>query len=252
MQHLSALLIALLIVVTPGGLRAAGEPHISNSILRSATIYRTGAELVHTASAVVVAGNNELIIDEIASTMDPNTLRVSCTGNATVMSMTFSTEYLRPESVSPAVRRLQDSAESIKKELARLDALTRSDNELLGVLSANQHIAGANGLTVTELSKMMDYYKQKAIELHTELNTYQEKTLKYTQLLERLNNQVQEEERKNAKTAGRILLQLQSPMAGAIDFTITYLTMAASWTPFYDLKVDNAADPLRILYKARL
>ena len=245
-------MIALLIIVAPGRLRAAGEPHIIGSSLRSATVYRSGAELVHTATATLLQGNNDLIIDDIANKIDPNTLRVSCTGNTTVMSMTFSTEYLKPESASPYVRRLQDSIESIKKELSRLDALTKSDNELLGVLSANKTIAGSNGLTVTELSKMMDYYKQKTIELRTELNGYQERTAKYTQLLEKINNQVQEEEKKNGKTAGRILLQLLSPVAGTVDLTVTYLTQAASWTPFYDLKVDNASDPLHILYKARL
>src|SRR6187402_2361290 len=121
MQHLSVLLIALLIIAAPGRLKAAGDPPVIGSTLRSVTIYRTGAELVHTATATLLQGNNDLIIDDIASTMDPNTLRVSCTGNATVMSTTFSTEYLKPESVSPTVRRLLDSVESIKKELARLD-----------------------------------------------------------------------------------------------------------------------------------
>jgi len=252
MHHPSSFLIALLITAMPAGLRAAGDKNSVPSTLRSATVYRTGAELVHTATATLNQGNNELTIDDISNKVDPTSIRVSCTGNTTIMSMTFSTEYLKPESVSPYVKKLQDSVESIRRELAALDALTKSDNEVLDLLNANKTVAGTNGLTVTELSKIVDYYKQKSIELRSELNAYHERSVKWNRLLEKLENQVKEEEKKNGRTAGRLLLQLLSPMAGACDFTISYLTTSASWSPFYDLKVDNATDPLRILYKARL
>lgn len=228
------------------------EKNTVPSVLRSATVYRTGAELVHTASATLPQGSSELIIGDISNTVDPNNLRVSCTNDVTVMSVTFSTEYLKPETVTPFVKKLQDSVEFIRKELTRLDVLTRSDNELLEVLAANKSIGGKDGLSVAELAKMVDYYKQKTVELRTELNTYGEKGDKWKQLIAKLENQIKEEEKKNSKTSGRLILQLMSPSGGTADFTISYLTTAASWYPFYDLKVNKVNDPLQILYKARL
>jgi TonB-dependent SusC/RagA subfamily outer membrane receptor len=250
MHRVSALLFGL--VISFGPAHASEEKNIVPSTLKSATIYRSGAELIHTATATLEQGSSELIIGDISSSIDAASLRVSCTGSVTIMSVAFSTEYLKPETASPFVKRLRDSIETIKKELARLDVLIRSDHALLDVLTANKNISGSNGLSVAELSKMVDYYKQKTIELNTEINGYGEKTDKYKQLIGRLENQVKEEEKKNGKTEGRLTLLLQNPVSGAVDFTVSYLTTAASWTPFYDLKVDNVNDPIRILYKARL
>lgn len=250
MHRVSALLF--LLVVSFGVAHATGEKNIIPSSLRSATIYRNGAELIHTAAAVIEQGSSELVIDDISSSIDAASLRVSCTGNVTIMSIAFSTEYLKAETVSPFVQRLQDSAEMIKKELARLDVLIRSDQALLEVLAANKAIAGTNGLTVAELSKMVDYYRQKTIELNSEINGYHDKSDKWKQLVSKLENQIKEEEKKNGRTGGRLTLQLQSPMSGNVDFTVSYLTTAAAWTPFYDLKVEGMGDPLRILYKARI
>ncbi|MDO6431249.1 DUF4139 domain-containing protein [Flavitalea sp. BT771] len=250
MHRVSALLFGLAISIGPA--YASEGKEIVPSSLKSATIYRNGAELIHTASATLPQGSSELIIGDISSSIDVASLRVSCTGSVTIMSVAFSTEYLKPESSSPFVKRLRDSAETIKKELARLDVLIRSDNALLDVLTANKSITGSNGLSVAELSKMVDYYKQKTIELNTEINGYGEKSDKCKQLIGRLENQIKEEEKKNGKTGGRLTLLLQSPVSGVVDFTVSYLTTAASWTPFYDLKVDNVNEPIRILYKARL
>jgi len=168
------------------------------------------------------------------------------------MSVTFSTEYLKPESTGPFERRLQDSIEGIKKELARIDVLIQSDSELLDVLSVNKKIAGNNGLTLTELTKMAEYYKQKNIEVRQEINGYYERTDKLEKLIEKLEAQIKEEEKKNTRTGGRLVLQLTSPVAGQTNFTITYITKAATWSPFYDLKADNVKDSLRIVYRARL
>jgi len=250
MHRISALLFALAMYFLPG--YAAEEKNIVPSRLKSATIYRSGAELIHTATATIEQGSSELVIGDISSSIDAASLRVSCTGNITIMSVTYSTEYLKPETVSPFVRRLQDSVETVKKELARLDVLIRSDQKLLEVLEANKAIAGTGGLTVAELSKMVDYYKQKTIELNSEINGYREKSDKWKQLADKLESQVKEEEKKNGKTGGRLTLQLQSPLSGTAEFTVSYLTTAASWTPFYDLKVDGVNDPLHILYKARI
>ncbi|HEY4208188.1 MAG TPA: DUF4139 domain-containing protein [Puia sp.] len=250
MHRVPALLLVL--GISFHKVHATDEKNIVPSVLRSATVYRTGAELVHTATANLPQGGSELIIGDISSNIDIGSIHVGSTNNVTVMSVTFSTEYLRPERPGPFEKRLQDSVESIKKELARIEVLIQSDSVSLDMLSENKKVAGNNGLTLTELTKMVDYYKQKNIELRQEINGYYEKTDKLDQLIGKLEAQIKEEERKNTRTGGRLTLQLTSPMAGPANFTITYITRAATWSPFYDLKVDNVKDSLRIVYRARL
>ena len=232
---------------------ATVEKIVIPSTLQSVTVYRSGAELVHTATARLEQGNNEVIIGDVSNSIDQTSIRIGCSASVTIMSVTFSTDYLKTETPSPFVRKLLDSLAAIRKEMARVEILDKSDTELLDLLNANKTIGGSSsGVTVGDLSKMMDYYKQKTLELRTELESYGEKAQHLKETSDRLQDQISEEEKKNGRTGGRLVLQLLSPLAGPCDFTISYLTTAAHWDPLYDLKVNSIAGPLHILYRARV
>jgi hypothetical protein len=232
---------------------AGDGPTVVASSLQSVMVYRSGAEMVHAARARLVQGSSELIIDDVSTTLEPASIRVSCGGNVTIMSVAFSKDYLQPETVSPVVKKLQDSIEVLAKEQERLGILTKSDEQLLELLNSNKNVGGSqNGVSAVELAKMVDYYRQQQVSIRMELAGYADKEARLKAIRESLEQQIAEEESKNTKTAGRIWLQVLSPLAGTYDFRISYLTMAAHWDPAYDLKVTGSSDPLQLLYKARL
>jgi Domain of unknown function (DUF4139)/N-terminal domain of unknown function (DUF4140) len=252
MQQHSAFIISFCLCLSMVPADAA-EKIVIPATLRSVTVYRSGAELVHTATARLEQGNNEVIIGDLSNSIDQTSIRIGCSASVTIMSVTFSTDYLQPETTSPVDRKLLDSLASIRKELARVEILDKSDTELLDLLNSNKSIGGsASGVSVGDLSKMMDYYKQKTLELRTELESYAEKAQHLKEASDRLQDQITDEEKKNGKTGGRLVLQLLSPLAGPCDFTISYLTTAAHWDPLYDLKVNSITEPLHILYRARV
>jgi hypothetical protein len=232
---------------------AGDGPTVVASSLQSVMVYRSGAEMVHAARARLVQGSSELIIDDVSTTLEPASIRVSCGGNVTIISVAFSKDYLQPETVSPVVKKLQDSIEVLAKEQERLGILTKSDEQLLELLNSNKNVGGSqNGVSAVELAKMVDYYRQQQVSIRMELAGYADKEARLKAIRESLEQQIAEEESKNTKTAGRIWLQVLSPLAGTYDFRISYLTMAAHWDPAYDLKVTGSSDPLQLLYKARL
>src|SRR5882757_6816769 len=201
-------LLFLFFIIT-ANLMAAFGGHQVPSILRSATIYRNGAELVHTAKTTLRQGNNELVITDISNNIDVNSIRIGSTGNVTILSVEFSKEYLKPETKSPLIKKLQDSVDLLQRELEKESVLMKTDNDMLDLLASNKKVGGEqNGLSMVELSKMMDYYKQKSLELRTELNTAREKEARLNTSIEKLEAQILEEDKKNTKTSGRILLQL--------------------------------------------
>lgn len=232
----------------------AGEgPTVVPSSLQSVMVYRSGAQMFHSSRARLAQGNNELIIDDVSTTLDPASIRVSCSGNVTIMSVSFSKDYLQPEAVSPGVKKLEDSVEVLVREQDRLKILGKSDEQALELLNSNKNIGGSqNGVSAAELAKMMDYYRQQQVSIRSELAGYADKAARLRAIQANLQSQITEEEAKNTKTAGRILLQVLSPVAGAYDFSISYLTTAAHWEPAYDLKVTGSGDLLQLLYKARL
>jgi TonB-dependent SusC/RagA subfamily outer membrane receptor len=216
-------------------------------------VYRIGAELTHAAKASLSQGNNEVVIDNISNRIDVNSLQIGSNGNVTILSVEFSTNFLRPEKKLPIVKRLEDSLEAVNDEITKVQVILKTDQELLDLLKANKEIRGdQTGVSVAELTKMMEYYKTKTLELQSEISRYKEKEKKLQTITAKINQQITEEEQKNSKTIGKLLLQLYCPVAGQYDFTISYVTPSASWKPSYDIRVENINKPVALAYKAKL
>jgi len=253
MKYMKGMLFILITLSLGASVQANDDKNIVPSVLKSAMVYRVGAELTHSAKATLNQGNNELIIDGISNRIDINSLQIGSNGNVTILSVEFSTNFLKPEIKLPIVKKLEDSLETVKGELSKVEVVVKTDQELLDLLKANKEIRGdQTGLNVLELTKMVDYYKAKTLELQSEISRYQEKKAKLLDVLNKISNQIDEEEQKNNKTIGKLLLQLYCPLAGQYDFTISYVTPAAGWNPTYDLRVENINKPVALAYKAKL
>ncbi len=247
------LFIFLLSIFSLAIARAADEKNISTAELKSATVYRSGAELIHTAKGQLQQGNSELVIEGISSFIDVNSLQISCPAAVTILGVEFSNNYLVPENYNPAIKRLQDSVERSSDEVSKINVAITTTTELLSVLQSNKEIKGTQtGLSVAELMKLMDYYKLKSNELQNELAALKNRKLKYELLINKINRQIQEEQKKNTKTGGRVILQLNTAISGNQEFTISYITQNAYWTAYYDMKSDNVRSPIKIVYKARI
>lgn len=232
---------------------AGDDKNIVSSTLKSAMVYRVGAELTHTAKASLTQGNNDLVIDNISNRIDVNSLLIGSNGNVTILSVEFSTNFLRPEVKLPIVKKLEDSLDNVNDEITKVQVILKTDQELLDLLKANKEIRGdQTGVSVAELTKMVEYYKTKTLELQNEISRYKEKEKKLQTTATKINQQITEEEQKNSKTIGKLLLQLYCQVAGQYDFTISYVTPAASWKPTYDLRVENINKPVALAYKAKL
>lgn len=233
--------------------KATDEPIKVPSSLKTVTVYRNGAEMLHNASAQLQQGASELIIEDISNAIDVNSIQVNFPSAITLMGIEFSNNYLVTPTESLRIKQLKDSADNILSEIEKIKVQVTTITDLLDVLKTNKDIKGSQtGLSVAELMKLMDYYKAKSNELQQELKQQNEKQKKWNELLYKVNNQVAEEEKKNSKTTGRITLQLSVAISGKYDFTISYITPNAYWTPYYDIRVDNIKSPLKVIYKSKI
>ena len=247
------LYLAICLMALSISLFANDEKKTSTASLKSVTVYRTGAEMIHTASASLSKGNNELIIEGISMYTDVNSIQVNCPSTVTILGVEFSNNYLVNEITSPVIKKLNDSLERINADIYKTDISITINNDLLEVLKSNKEIKGTQtGLSVAELMKLIDYYKLKSGELQNELSALNQKRSKLESVAEKIRNQIAEEQKKNNKTAGRLILQLSAAVAGNSEFTLSYITQNAYWTPYYDIKATDVKSPLQITYKAKI
>ena len=251
MNKLLVLIVALLFVQTE--LLAGDEKNIVPAMLKSATVYRAGAELTHTAKAVLKQGNNDLVIEGLSNGLDISSVQIGSEEKLTILSVEFSTDYLKPAVKTASIKRMEDSLEIVNKEVGKIVVILKTDSELMDLLKANREIRGTQtGVSVAELMKMMEYYKTKSLETQNEITQYQEKENKLKETIQKISLQINEEEQKNNKTTGKLLLQVVSPVAGNCNLTISYITAKAFWNPSYDIRVENISKPISLLYKAKL
>ncbi|MGF2413011.1 MAG: mucoidy inhibitor MuiA family protein, partial [Ferruginibacter sp.] len=232
---------------------AADERPKTKAELNAVTVYRSGAELSHEAKTILPKGNSELVIENLSNALEINSVQIKTSDNVTVMGVEFNTDYTKDEIKSPRIKMLEDSAEKINTEIDKIKLNESITADLLTVLKANKEIKGTQtGLSVTELMKLMDYYKLKSAELQMELAQLKQKKDKLTLLAQKINNQINEEEKKNRKSGGSLVLQLNCAIAGKYDFVITYITNNAYWNAFYDLKATSVVAPLKLIYRAKI
>ena len=232
---------------------AKDEPLVVPSSLKTVTVYRSGAELIHNTSVQLAQGNEDLIIEGISNSIDINSVQINCPSAVTIMGIEFSTNYLVAPEISTRIKLLQDSVERVQKELEKVNVQIQTTVDLLEVLKANRDIKGQQtGLSVAELMKLMDYYKSKSTELQNELALQKDKQKKINELISKIKLQIKEEEDKNTRSAGQLKLQLSVATAGKYDFIISYITPNAWWTPYYDIRVDDIKSPLKVIYKAKV
>jgi TonB-dependent SusC/RagA subfamily outer membrane receptor len=234
-------------------LNATNGPQVVPSSLTTATIYRTGAELIHNASAQLQQGNQELLIQGVSNNVDINSIQIKCPSPVTIMGVEFNTNFLVLPEVDSRVKFLTDSLGMVQKELDKVNLQIQTTSELIDVLRSNRDIKGQQtGLSVAELMKLMDYYKTKSTELQNELALQREKQRRLNEQANKLRAQINEEQRKNTKTTGELKLQLSVAAAGRYEFIVSYVTPNAWWTPYYDIRVDDIKNPLKIIYKAKM
>lgn len=224
-----------------------------SSTLKNVTVFRSGASMEHTAMASLTSGNNELVIDGLSSYLDINSLQVNCPAAVTILGVEFSNDYLGEENISPIVKSLKDSLENTQTNLSKINILINTSTELLDVLRTNRDVKGSqSGLSVAELSKLMDYYKTQSLQIQNNLIVYRKQKSNLEEIARKVSSQMAEEQKKNTKSGGRIILQLSVAVSGNYEFKTSYITQNAYWVPYYDIKAENIKSPLKFIYKARI
>ncbi len=235
----------------------AQKPIFTTAKVKSATVYFNAAELSQTTSVNLPAGTSEIVIKNVADYLNENTVQIGAPNSVTVLSVQFTQNYISEyeiDETNPVIKKVRDSISWTEKEIKKIQIDVYSNQQTIALLDGNQNVAGANsGLNVTELMKLVDYYKTKRTELDNNIVALKEKETKLSQKLSALKSKLEintQKEDKNSK--GKLIIQVMNEIAGLVNLDINYITNTASWQPFYDLRADNVNSPINMMYKAQV
>ncbi len=222
------------------------------AILEAATIYSGGATLHHLAQDVSIPkGNSELVINRIAQQVDVQSIRVTSNSAAlTVLSVSFDRDYLNKGDNKSVVylenRKRMNDAVALLNDLSNQ---RKSEESILSLLEANKNIGGQSGVTPAELKAMIQYYRDQYKTISDQIVALKAKEEVQQAIVNRLKQQISEVDSAN-QNAGQLVLRVNSTAAIQSDFNIDYFAPNVSWSPFYEIKVDNLDSKLQLIYNA--
>lgn len=235
----------------------AQKPIFTTAKVKVATVYSNAAELTESTSLTLPAGTSEVVIKNIANYLNESTIQIGAPSNVTVLSVQFTNNYISEFEIdenAPAIKKVRDSIKVVEKAINKIQIDKVSQSKSIEILDKNQQTYSNNsGVNVTELMKLVDYYRIKRSELGNALTTLQEKEEKLNETLKKLNDKLEVDTKNVEKTSsGKLILQVMNNMAGTVPLDITYITNTASWSPFYDLRAESTSAPIIMMYKAQV
>lgn len=249
--------LILTITLLVAAISFAQKPIFTLAKTKAATVYFSGAELSQTTSVNLPVGTSEIVIKNVADYLNESTVQIGAPNSLTVLSVQFTQNYISEYEIdesNPAIKRVRDSITFVQKEIKKIQIDKYSHQQTIEMLDQNKAVGGANtGLNVSELMKLVEYYKAKRTELDNAIVVLEERETKWNKILTDLNNKLVINTQKEDKSSkGKLILQVMNEVAGNVNLDVTYITNSASWQPFYDLRAENINSPINLMYKAKV
>ncbi len=230
----------------------AGAVDVSSKA-KEVTVFTSGAQVTRTATAQVAAGQSEVRIMGLSPYIDSKSVQVKAKGSGlTIMSVSQQKNYVEKSQTDKEVEALKKQKDDISTKIS----IERTNNEVadaeLSFIQANQTITGADqSLSIATLKQTNDYYRERIKTLKLQKIDTDKKIAELEKQKTAIDKQINElNGRKNDEATGMIVVKLNAAAATNCSFEISYVVRNASWTPAYDIRVNNVDEPVQLVYKA--
>lgn len=230
--------------------------------MHDATVYfGYGAELTHDAKVKVDASTKIIVISQLSTSIDINSLQISVPEDVALLSQGYSiyTPVVPPVAKLKEVERLEDSIAMVQKEITRIDNLIVIDQEILTktglLIETTINTSGNKTITSDELLKLLEYYNNKIEKSKT--NIYN-----HNQNIKLQNKRIADLQKRidaittvtpvRQKPYGQVILQVMCKSSTEIPVQLSYYTTNAGWTAIYDIRVNSKTNKVKMVYKASL
>jgi uncharacterized protein (TIGR02231 family) len=243
-------LIAMFLMVTTLGF-SQDTRNVATSEVKSVKIFLAGAQVERLVKATVNSGTSQIAIEGLSSQVDQNSIYVTGTGEATILNVGYTLDYLKESKNPPELQKLRDSLDVLKELLEKETMMESVFNEEVNFMNSNKNTGGANtGVNADNLHKVADFYRQRMIEIKTKLIDIHAKQKKLNEKIAKLNSQIGEWDQKMNVPSGTILITVSAKQRTMLNLNVSYYTSGASWTPMYDLRAKDVNSPITLHYKA--
>jgi hypothetical protein len=233
----------------------ASEPISAISAAKEITIYKSGAQVLRTASVTVPAGRSEIVFKALSPQIKENTIQVKAGEALTIMSVSFRVNYLEELSKQQEIKQLETQLNSLTDRIARLRNDLNVYKQEENLLNRNQvQVIGVqnNPLKTQDLKELADFQRArltevlgKQYELDQQIKQLEKESGEIRRQLDALNAQ-------RSNPSGEITVIVNAAKSAVNNFTLSYFIGQAGWEASYDMRVKDVNSPIALAQKANL
>lgn len=267
MHHLSNIFAMKKIILFTGILFScapmkAQDTARADAMMNNATVYfGYGAELTHQAKIKVDAATKIIVISQLSTTVDINSLQISVPEDVALLSQRYSVYYpvSPPVIKSKDIERMEDSIVQFQKEIGRINNLISIDQEILTrtglLIETTINTSGNKTITSEEVLKLLEYYNGKIEKSKTNIYNHNQNIALQNKKIADIRQRITLLTAvipNTKKPYGQVFLQVMCKKSGEIPVELSYYTAHAGWTAIYDIRVNSKTNKVKMVYKASL
>ncbi len=225
------------------------------------TVYRDGALVTREAKVTLPAGDHRVVLQEIPSVADPNSVRVSGvgTGGMTIGGVEVTQDF-RPANLTPDYKALEKELVDLMGQMSSLDDRQKSINSLREFLSSLKASAGAEsskdlltrGFAVDSWQKAFQFLSDRLNELSSEERSLAPKRKELTEKIEIARQKLNQLASQGGIQRWTATVLMSAPRGGEMTLKAMYLAHSASWIPLYDARLDPASGKVEMVWQAQV
>lgn len=221
-----------------------------SSDIEKATVFLSGAQVTRTASVELSEGINQIVFTNLSRGLNERSITISTDQPITLLSMQ---KLYEEERSTPTLDSLRNQLDEIENQLKFKNAEQQVWNHELNILMENRQLKGENeNISAQEIKQAMDYFREKLTEIEKGKLEVQNEIDRLNRQQSEINQQIQTITQNQNRTSGQIAVEIESPRTQTVTFSISYFVNQAGWQPSYDVRVQDIANPLQLVYKANI
>lgn len=236
---------------------SAQKPIFSEANISRVVLYEQSAELVSASSFNVPKGSSEIVISNIANNIDESSIKIGSKNKISILTYRFSDDEdlykVALDKRNPQHKIVLDSIELVKKQMKNLEFERTALSKSIEILDKNQLITATSSSFTKDLSKLVDYYQKKRVELNLLVEKINEQNVVWADKLNKLQSKFNITNKENENyPIGKLILQVSADANTKVDLDIKYNVQQASWRPYYDVIAKGLNEKIQLVYKAMI
>jgi uncharacterized protein (TIGR02231 family) len=217
------------------------------SKISKVTVFQSQAQVEASTSVTLPAGRSVIIIEDISSTTDANSIQVRGTGDFMILGTKFQRSL-----TSTRQTKYTNQLNIITERLEEIDMLLNVARAEINMIEKNAEDikSETDGLFTKDFLEMIDFTRKQLTEVG-------KRELKLRKEKKELSEKKQQLEREIATMGGNqqlseILVTVDAKKAISSEISLTYLVNSAGWNPTYDIRSGGVDKNVSLNYRANV